>query len=88
MRTNPDLYRYDAWGQDTWPGLDEDEYRPLKGGLDEVHVSLFVAESPTRLVEAERDQALIDATSVDNECEHGQLSGDRNPTCGCWGRAA
>lgn len=69
MRTNPDLYRYDAWGQDTWPGLDEDEYRPLKGGLDEVHVSLFVAESPTRLVD-------------------GQLSGDRNPTCGCWGRAA
>lgn len=84
MRTSPDLYRYDGWGQDTWPGLDEDDYLPLRGGLDEVHVSLFVPEAPTRLVEAERDQALIDATDADNECVHGHLPGDGNRACGCW----
>jgi hypothetical protein len=33
---------------------------------------------------AEANQRLIDETSADNECPHGFLPGDPDPTCGCW----
>jgi hypothetical protein len=37
----------------------------------------------TRAV-AEANQRLVDATSADNECEHGALPGDPGLSCGCW----
>lgn len=34
---------------------------------------------------AERWDGAITGLLADNECEHGRLSGDRTPPCGCWG---
>lgn len=73
----------DAWGVKPEQPGERQWIEDMTAGMDDTRVSLFVPESPSRLVEVERDQALIDATSADNECRHGNLPAD-GEECGCW----
>lgn len=76
---------YDAWGHDRRKHPGEQQWiDDMRGGMDERRISLFVPESPTRLVEREADQALVDATNADNECVHGNLPDDPGLLCDCW----
>lgn len=86
MSFDQDPEDFQRWLQGQW-FEDEHHDRQLDLRRYAPAVSLFVPESPTRLVEAERDQALIDATRADDECPHGNLPID-GEDCGCWRRAA